>query len=66
MKDRLVETGSYLLAGLVSCITLSAVTAAMEHEPPLPVTVASQEAENVHAAAEATASMPQEGERRFP
>lgn len=66
MKDRLIRAGGYLLAGLVSCIALAAVATAMESEPLLPVTAASQEAESVHAAAGATALVLQEGERRSP
>ena len=66
MKDRLIMAGGYLLAGLVSCIALAAVATAMESEPPLPVTAASQEAESVRAAAVAVDPVPQVGEGRFP
>lgn len=41
MKEKLFDVGSYLLAGILSCTVLVAVSKFMSEESPLPVTVQS-------------------------
>lgn len=41
MKEKLFDAGSYLLAGIVSCAVLVAVSKFMGGESPLPVTAQS-------------------------
>ena len=66
MGNRLIAAGSYLLAGIIAVTALAAVATAVECEPPLPVTAASQESESVCTATEAAASMAQKPEGRAP
>ena len=64
MRNGLIAAGSFLLAGVVAIVALSAVAAGMEEASPLPVTAASQEAESLSTATGgATAQKP---ERRVP
>ena len=66
MGNRMITAGSYLLAGIIAVTALAAVAAAVECDPPLPVTAASQEAESVCEVTETIVSMAQKPERRVP
>ena len=43
MKERMMMVGGYLLAGIVSCVTLAAVAGKASDSEPLPVTVSAQD-----------------------
>ena len=51
MKEKLFDVGSYLLAGIVSCTVLVAVSKCMSEESPLPVTVQSADCAPAESAA---------------
>lgn len=51
MKEKLFDVGSYLLAGMVSCTVLVAVSKCMSEETPLPVTVQSADCALAESAA---------------